>query len=74
MTAGRPARRPRLRRRRPAAAAACRPRPGRLLSIALRGDAESVVDGLREEGFIKSSIEIDGDALLAYLAPFLEPC
>jgi predicted unusual protein kinase regulating ubiquinone biosynthesis (AarF/ABC1/UbiB family) len=46
---------------------------GRLMSIALRGDGEAVVAGLREEGFIKSSIEIDGDALLGYLAPFLEP-
>ena len=49
------------------------PETGRLMSIALRGDGDSVVAGLREEGFIKSSIEIDGDALLGYLAPFLEP-
>jgi predicted unusual protein kinase regulating ubiquinone biosynthesis (AarF/ABC1/UbiB family) len=49
------------------------PETGRLLSIALRGDGESVVAGLREEGFIKSSIEIDGDALLGYLRPFMEP-
>ncbi|MFL6099933.1 MAG: ABC1 kinase family protein [Actinomycetales bacterium] len=49
------------------------PETGRLLSIALSGDGETVVEGLREEGFIKSSIEIDGDALLAYLRPFMEP-
>ncbi len=49
------------------------PETGRLLSIALRGDGDSVVAGLRDEGFIKSSIDIDGDALLGYLAPFLEP-
>jgi hypothetical protein len=39
----------------------------------MRGDGDSVVAGLREEGFIKSSIEIDGDALLGYLRPFMEP-
>jgi predicted unusual protein kinase regulating ubiquinone biosynthesis (AarF/ABC1/UbiB family) len=49
------------------------PETGRLLSIALRGDGDTVVEGLREEGFIKSSIEIDGDALLGYLRPFMEP-
>jgi predicted unusual protein kinase regulating ubiquinone biosynthesis (AarF/ABC1/UbiB family) len=49
------------------------PETGRLLSIAMRGDGDSVVAGLREEGFIKSSIEIDGDALLGYLRPFMEP-
>jgi predicted unusual protein kinase regulating ubiquinone biosynthesis (AarF/ABC1/UbiB family) len=49
------------------------PETGRLLSIALRGDGDTVVEGLREEGFIKSSIEIDGEALLGYLRPFMEP-
>jgi predicted unusual protein kinase regulating ubiquinone biosynthesis (AarF/ABC1/UbiB family) len=49
------------------------PETGRLLSVALRGEGDGVVAGLREEGFIKSSIDIDGDALLGYLAPFLEP-
>jgi predicted unusual protein kinase regulating ubiquinone biosynthesis (AarF/ABC1/UbiB family) len=49
------------------------PETGRLLSIAMRGDGDSVVAGLREEGFIKSSIEIDGEALLGYLHPFMEP-
>ena len=29
--------------------------------------------GLRAEGFVKPSIEIDADALLDYLAPFLCP-
>jgi predicted unusual protein kinase regulating ubiquinone biosynthesis (AarF/ABC1/UbiB family) len=32
-----------------------------------------VLAGLREEGFIKRSIDIQGEALLDYLAPFLEP-
>ncbi len=49
------------------------PAIGRLLGSALDGDAEAVVDGLREEGFIKSRISIDPDALLEYLSPFLEP-
>jgi predicted unusual protein kinase regulating ubiquinone biosynthesis (AarF/ABC1/UbiB family) len=46
---------------------------GSLLAEALDGDADAVVEGLREEGFIKSSIAIDGAALLAYLDPFLDP-
>jgi predicted unusual protein kinase regulating ubiquinone biosynthesis (AarF/ABC1/UbiB family) len=49
------------------------PEIGELLTLALRGDADAVVAGLRENGFIKSSIQLDGEALLAYLAPFLEP-
>lgn len=49
------------------------PQIGALLTLALSGDARGVVDGLREEGFIKSSIELDGESLLEYLAPFLEP-
>ncbi len=49
------------------------PEIGRLLTLALQNDAEGVVAGLREEGFIKASIEIDGQGLLDYLAPFLEP-
>ncbi len=44
-----------------------------LLSKALRGDAQGVVDGLRAEGFLKPSIGIDPDKALAYLLPFLEP-
>ncbi len=46
---------------------------GRLLTLALEGDAEGVVEGLREEGFIKSSIDVDPEGLLAYLSPFLAP-
>jgi predicted unusual protein kinase regulating ubiquinone biosynthesis (AarF/ABC1/UbiB family) len=49
------------------------PEIGRLLTRALSNDADGVVAGLREEGFIKSSITIDGAGLMAYLAPFLEP-
>ena len=49
------------------------PEIGRLLTLALANDAQAVVDGLRHEGFIKASIEIDPEGLLEYLAPFLEP-
>ena len=46
---------------------------GALLASALDGDHEAVVAGLRAEGFIKASIEVDGAMLLDYLSPFLEP-
>ena len=46
---------------------------GALLARALDGDAGAVVAGLREDGFIKPSIGVDGEALLTYLDPFLEP-
>ncbi len=49
------------------------PEIGELLTLGLLGDAEGVVAGLREEGFIKASISIDGPGLLDYLSPFLEP-
>ena len=46
---------------------------GRLIRIAADDDAEALVDGLREEGFIKDRIQIDPQLLLDYLAPFVEP-
>ena len=46
---------------------------GRLLTIASHGDGDTLLDGLREEGFIRRGIEIDPEELLRYLAPFLEP-
>jgi predicted unusual protein kinase regulating ubiquinone biosynthesis (AarF/ABC1/UbiB family) len=46
---------------------------GSLLALGMAGDADAVVQGLREEGFLKSSIEVDGQALLDYLEPFLTP-
>lgn len=49
------------------------PEIGRLLSLALAGQAEDVVEGLREEGFIRSSVTIDPEGLLEYLSPFLAP-
>jgi predicted unusual protein kinase regulating ubiquinone biosynthesis (AarF/ABC1/UbiB family) len=49
------------------------PEIGELLTLALLGDAEGVVSGLRDEGFIKASISIDGEGLIDYVSPFLEP-
>ncbi len=49
------------------------PEIGRLLTLALEGDAAGVVAGLREEGFIRSSIDVEPEGLLTYLAPFLQP-
>jgi predicted unusual protein kinase regulating ubiquinone biosynthesis (AarF/ABC1/UbiB family) len=46
---------------------------GRLLTLALTGDADAVVAGLRDEGFIKATIHVDPQGLLDYLSPFLEP-
>ena len=46
---------------------------GRLLRIAMSGDAQTVADGLRDEGFIRPNVEIEPQAVLDYLAPFVEP-
>ena len=46
---------------------------GRLVRLALDGDAQGVVDGLRDEGFIKPDDEIDAEAVLEFLRPMLEP-
>jgi len=49
------------------------PAIGSLLRIALDGDASTVVDGLRAEGFLKPGIDIDAQTLLDYLDPLVEP-
>jgi predicted unusual protein kinase regulating ubiquinone biosynthesis (AarF/ABC1/UbiB family) len=46
---------------------------GRLTRLALEGKAADVLEGLREEGFIKSTVDVDADAVLAYLRPLMEP-
>ena len=46
---------------------------GRLVRLALAGDAQAVVDGLRDEGFIKPDDEIDAEGVLAFLRPMIEP-
>lgn len=49
------------------------PAIGRLFSLGLSDDAIAVTTGLRAEGFIKQNIDVDGRALLDYIAPFMEP-
>jgi len=46
---------------------------GRLARLALAGDADAVLAGLRDEGFVKPDLEIDAQAVLAYLRPILDP-
>jgi predicted unusual protein kinase regulating ubiquinone biosynthesis (AarF/ABC1/UbiB family) len=46
---------------------------GRLTRLALEGKAADVLEGLREEGFIKSTVDVDADAVLGYLRPLMEP-
>ncbi|WP_371498973.1 AarF/ABC1/UbiB kinase family protein [Kitasatospora sp. NBC_00374] len=46
---------------------------GDSLRMALAGDATGVLDMLREEGFVKPSIDLDPDAVLDYLLPIIEP-
>ncbi|GAA4680311.1 ABC1 kinase family protein [Phytohabitans rumicis] len=46
---------------------------GRLARLALAGDAEGVLAGLRDEGFIKLDDAIDAQAVLDFLLPMLAP-
>jgi hypothetical protein len=46
---------------------------GRITRLALSGDAQAVLEALREEGFVKANIEVDAEAVLDYLRPLLEP-
>ncbi|MGC1214011.1 MAG: AarF/ABC1/UbiB kinase family protein [Micromonospora sp.] len=46
---------------------------GRIAALALREDADGVVAGLREEGFVSATDPIDGEALLDFLRPILGP-
>jgi predicted unusual protein kinase regulating ubiquinone biosynthesis (AarF/ABC1/UbiB family) len=46
---------------------------GRLVRLALEGDAQGVADGLRAEGFIKPDDELDAEAVLNFLRPMIEP-
>jgi predicted unusual protein kinase regulating ubiquinone biosynthesis (AarF/ABC1/UbiB family) len=49
------------------------PSIGRLMRVALEGDSDAMLAGLREEGFVKPHVRVDAEELLAYLAPFIEP-
>ncbi|MFD9129626.1 ABC1 kinase family protein [Kitasatospora sp. NPDC059571] len=46
---------------------------GTSLRLALAGDAGAVYELLRQEGFVRPSIDLDPDALLDYLLPIIEP-
>ncbi|WP_422771660.1 ABC1 kinase family protein [Plantactinospora sp. WMMC1484] len=46
---------------------------GRLVRLALAGEAEAVVAGLREEGFIRGDFPLDAQAVLDFLMPILQP-
>ncbi|MFI6821975.1 ABC1 kinase family protein [Micromonospora sp. NPDC050187] len=46
---------------------------GRLAGLALRGEAEEVVEGLRAEGFVPANEPIDAQAVLDFVRPMLEP-
>ncbi len=46
---------------------------GTLLRIAMSGDAETVIAGLRDEGFIRPKVDVDPVQVLNYLDPFVEP-
>jgi predicted unusual protein kinase regulating ubiquinone biosynthesis (AarF/ABC1/UbiB family) len=46
---------------------------GSLIRIAGDGDADGLVAGLREEGFILQGVSIEPQVVLDYLRPFIEP-
>ena len=46
---------------------------GRLIRIAGRGNDADLVEGLRQEGFIKRGVDVEPGLVLEYLAPFVEP-
>lgn len=49
------------------------PMIGAMLRIAMTGDSDAVLDGLREEGFLKASTKVEADAVLDFLDPFVDP-
>jgi predicted unusual protein kinase regulating ubiquinone biosynthesis (AarF/ABC1/UbiB family) len=46
---------------------------GRLVRLALAGDAAGVHQVLRDEGFVRPGVEVDAEGVLDYLQPLLEP-
>lgn len=46
---------------------------GRLITTALQHDADGLVQGLREEGFVRPGVDVDPLQVQDYLAPFVEP-
>ncbi|HMA47002.1 MAG TPA: AarF/ABC1/UbiB kinase family protein, partial [Frankiaceae bacterium] len=46
---------------------------GRLVRLALAGDAATVLAGLRDEGFVLPSVRIDAEEVLDFVLPMLDP-
>ncbi|KQV77004.1 ABC transporter ATP-binding protein [Aeromicrobium sp. Root344] len=46
---------------------------GRLLRHAVAGDYDLVLEGLRDEGFVKQTTDLDADTIARYIGPFVEP-
>lgn len=46
---------------------------GQLLRAATEGDYDRVLEGLRQEGFIRPDTTIDTETMTTYIAPFVEP-
>ncbi len=46
---------------------------GTVARLALAGDAEAVLEGLRAEGFVRPGFDVDADGVLDYVRPVLEP-
>ena len=69
----RPARRRRLRRGRPAAGRAAADRSAGCCGTRWTARHDAVLEGLREEGFVKPSIDLDADDDARLPRPFVEP-
>ena len=46
---------------------------GRLTRLTLEGEADKVLAGLRDEGFVPADVDVDAQAILDYLLPVLDP-
>ena len=46
---------------------------GTLMRLTAQGDPDALMEGLREEGFLKEGIRLDPQDLIDYLAPLAEP-
>ena len=46
---------------------------GTLLRVGMSGDFDTVVEGLRREGFIRAGVQVQPEDLYEYLNPFIDP-
>jgi predicted unusual protein kinase regulating ubiquinone biosynthesis (AarF/ABC1/UbiB family) len=46
---------------------------GRLMRLCAEGDADHLLAGLREEGFVRDKVDIDPQLLMDYFSPLVEP-